>query len=117
MTTKEEAERALTSPLWRCEWCGKWIDRSDAGWRWNGTAWEHGGHSNAPQAGHFPARRFGTVAEALAFERAPMIEALRGCVREMERWGADEDGIPEDAWPAYIAAREIMDATVKDAAR
>ena len=53
----------------------------------------------------------------LAFERAPMIEALRGCVREMERWGADEDGIPEDAWPAYIAAREIMDATVKDAAR
>lgn len=70
MTTREEAERRFTSPLWRCEKCGAWSGDGGASWRWTGTAWEHGGHDDAPQAGHFPARRFDTVAEAVAFAAA-----------------------------------------------
>ena len=108
MTTKEEAERALTSPLWRCEWCGKWIDRSDAGWRWNGTAWEHGGHSNAPQAGHFPARHFATIGDAIKANTRDALSALSACVVAMRRWGADEDGVPEDAGDAIDAAERVL---------
>lgn len=42
-----------SSDLWQCEACGAWLDPSHAvpgSWRWTGTAWEHGGHSDALQA-------------------------------------------------------------------
>ena len=109
----------FNSGLWQCESCGAWLDQSEpaGSWRWTGRAWEHGGHSDAPQAGHFPARHFATVGDAVKANTRDALSALSACVVAMRRWGADEDGIPEDAWPAYIAAREIMDATVKDAAR
>lgn len=68
--TRDEAERAFSSPLWRCEKCGAWSGDGGASWRWTGAAWEHGGHDDAPQAGHFPARYFTTVADAVAFTAA-----------------------------------------------
>jgi len=64
----------FNSGLWQCEACGAWLDSSDAvpgSWHWTGTAWEHGGHANMPpQAGHFPARFFATIADAIAHATA-----------------------------------------------
>lgn len=53
---------------------GAWLDSSDAvpgSWHWTGAAWEHGGHANMPpQAGHFPARHFASVADAITHATA-----------------------------------------------
>jgi hypothetical protein len=35
-------------------------------------------------------------------------EALLNCVEAMRRWGAEEDGIPEDAWGAFRKACTML---------
>lgn len=100
---RAEQERALTSPLWRCSACAKWIDHSDTSWRWTGRAWEHG-HG---QSGCFKARMFASVSEAFG-SHADALSALSACVVAMRRWGADEDGVPEDAGDAIDAAERVL---------
>ena len=77
----------FNSGLWQCEACGAWLDPSDAvpgSWRWTGAAWEHGGHANMPpQAGHFPARFFASIADAIAHATATLTaerDALRAII-------------------------------------
>lgn len=50
--------------LWRCEGCGDAYDfETDRGaWRWTGLIYEHKCPGLEPQAGHMPARFFGTAA-------------------------------------------------------
>lgn len=102
-------EQAFTSPLWQCEACGAWIDASAGTWRWTGTAWEHGGHDGPmPQAGHFPARRFATVAEAVAAQESSVRRALAACADAMGAWVARGDGVPFDAWQVLTKARAAL---------
>lgn len=102
-------EQAFTSPLWQCEACGAWIDASAGTWRWTGAAWEHGGHDNMPsQAGHFPARRFATVAEAVAAQESSARRALAACVGAMEAWLARDAGAPVDAGQVLAKARASL---------
>jgi len=113
----------FSSMLWQCEACGAWLDHSEAGgaWRWTGKAWEHSGHANMPpQAGHFPARHFTSVADAITHATAS-ITAQRDAAlalvaeftqgrkvpptdAELDAVEADDGGwlaMPDDTWNLY----------------
>ncbi len=84
-------EEMFTSPLWQCARCGAWVSHGDDGgaWRWTGTAWEHSGHSDLPpQAGHFPARHFATVADAIAHATATDADRVAALTERVQRLDA-----------------------------
>lgn len=51
-------------PLWRCTRCRAWVSPMDSAWRWASTRYEHAcAVTGLPQAGHFPAERFASMAD------------------------------------------------------
>jgi hypothetical protein len=54
----------LLWPLWRCTRCRAWVSPMDSAWRWASTRYEHAcAVTGLPQAGHFPAERFASMAD------------------------------------------------------
>ncbi len=80
--------------VWSCSACAERSigGRGGTAWRWAGDRWQHHCEGVHPQAGAFDARRV---------ELDSPREALLACIDAMLRWGAEQDGIPSEAWDAF----------------
>jgi hypothetical protein len=58
--------------------------------------------------GHHPACRWYNL-------NAEVREVLGNLTRAVEGWAADEDGLPEEAYPAYVAAKTLLGEPVTPA--
>jgi len=90
--------------LWECDNCGA---RSING---KGGEWAERGderfHACAGLAGALTPQTASRLAitTTVTVPAASLVELLYG----VRRWAADEDGVPDEMWPAYLAAHEAL---------
>jgi hypothetical protein len=86
--------------LWECENCGQ---RAING---NGHGWTARGDERLHNCASTPERLL--PRPAFSIDLTPVEQALVGMVRGMRRWAADEDGVHDEAWDAYVAAHKAL---------
>lgn len=90
--------------LWECENCGRRaIDGIGDGWV--ATAVDERWHRCEGTAERLLPR------PAFSIDLTPVEQALVGMIRGMRRWAADEDGVHDEAWDAYVAAHKALKLT------
>lgn len=86
--------------LWECENCGqRAINGNGHGWTARGDERWHRCEGTAERLLPRPAFRI---------DLTPVEQALVGMIRGMRRWAADEDGVHDEAWDAYVAAHKAL---------
>ena len=90
--------------LWECDNCG---ERAING---KGVGWTATRDERLHACAGLPARISPQGASRLAINTTLTVpaSALADLLAGVRRWAADEDGVPEEMWPAYVAACEAL---------
>lgn len=90
--------------LWECDNCG---ERAING---NGPGWTARGDERFHACERLPARLSPKPASRLAITTTMTVPAasLVALLHGVNRWAADEDGVPAEMWDAYVAAHKAL---------